>query len=934
MDIALCKRRAADFFLRAHENPVLFYILLFAKPLVDMFYRVSVLDYLLLGYAFLLLALVLIRKPQNFRTLGLHDYLVLGIVFLLFLSFVREPLGFRIFVKTASMFLLFFIGRFASVNTEKMVRVLRLSFAIVVVANLFFCIAGSYGYLTSISFKEWGGAYTFCGLYFFKTDLAMAMLQAIVFLLATKRPRFYDYALAVGALWLTLLSNTRISFVIAFVLIGLSVLHHVERKVKRKFRIFDLRTIFVAGACAVLAVASLSVLGKSDLFQKLGFLGLDVEETAATVEVGADPIDGARQNEGIPVEFAGAPGDGTQILPEDNSLPGLLQKLLEKFYTPANTQGRSEIWRLVFEKFAAGSFLDRLFGYDLVSDEVYHQTNSNVSANAHNAYLKTLYSIGYLGVLLYACFFFLCLRRASRLKNRPVFFIGLSLVALLLVASLTNNSHEYTQLTWLPLFFIGLSFNPSVAEKEVCEVEEKSLFSPIHAPLTDFLHSPFYVPSLFILSILVVILEQQVIGTILFVFLICYLLEEQADITLTSAPFLFICVFDCMCYDSFNKFIGLWWMVFPALGALIYHFIKYRKPFTLGPSFRGLVAVSFAVTFGGLGFISLREYLNPIALYYTAGLGVGMIAVYLLLKTQLGDRVEEAQKARFLHILYAIGLLSVFCVLIQYVKSYEVVKETLQVLDNVISRNNFSTYLIFALPVPFYYARKNPLHLFTALLFILAILLSGSRGGLLAGAITLALCFVGLILCTEARRLRILYASLFGIFFAVALLLIPPIHSFFLSRLNPNGDLVDPYDTRMRFLRALPSNFKSNPLFGQGLGTEANLHIYTPKKGGLCWYHMMIPQIIGSLGIVGILGFGYQIIGRFRMLLRRLSPFVICLALMYIGIFVMSQMNPGELCPLPYEFLVVYLFVLVENEKERPFKDTLSKMWHIKKEAE
>ena len=217
---------------------------------------------------------------------------------------------------------------------------------------------------------------------------------------------------------------------------------------------------------------------------------------------------------------------------------------------------------------------------------------------------------------------------------------------------------------------------------------------------------------------------------------------------------------------------------------------------------------------------------------------------------------------------------------------------------------------------------------------LLAILLSGSRGGLLAGALTFALGFVGLILTTEARKLRVLYISLSGAFLAVAMLLIPSIHKFFLSRLNPNGDLVDAYDTRMRFLRALWPNFKSNPLFGQGLGSEANLHIYTPKKGGLCWYHMMVPQIIGSLGIVGILGFGYQIIGRVRMLLRRLSPFVICLAVMYFGIFVMSQVNPGELCPLPYEFLVVYLFVLVENEKERPFKDTLSKMWHMKKEAE
>ena len=93
---------------------------------------------------------------------------------------------------------------------------------------------------------------------------------------------------------------------------------------------------------------------------------------------------------------------------------------------------------------------------------------------------------------------------------------------------------------------------------------------------------------------------------------------------------------------------------------------------------------------------------------------------------------------------------------------------------------------------------------------------------------------------------------------------------------------------------------------------------------------MMIPQIIGSLGIVGVLGFGYQIYGRVRMILSRFSPFVLCLALSYVGVFLMSQVNPGELCPLPYELLVVFFFVLMESETRVPFRDTLSRMWHNK----
>ncbi|MBQ7376989.1 MAG: O-antigen ligase family protein [Clostridia bacterium] len=922
------RRRIGDVFLHLHENPIPIYILLFCKPIVDMFYSVSLLDYLMLGYAILLFTLLMVRRPSNLRQFRTAEYTVLGILLLLFFAFLREPAGFRIFVKTASMFLLFFIGRFCTVNTERLVRLMRLSFAIVVLTNLFLYFVGNYGILTSISYKEWGNAYTFCGLYYFKTDLAMAMLQALVFILAVKRPRFYDYVLACGALWLTLLSNTRISFAIAFILIGFSVLQHIECRVRRKFRIFDWRTVLTVFLCGIVAVASLYTLGKTEFFKNLGFLGLDVKDSSTVTPENDDVKNDIIWNGDAPIFAVDAEQDGSEtVTPDDTSLKGKLIALFYKFYTPANTQGRSDIWRLVFERFMAGGFLDRLWGYDFVSDVVHHQANTNVSANAHNSYLKTLYSIGYLGVLLYAVFFFFSIRRAHQTKNRPAFFITLGLVSILLFGGLTNNAHEFTQMTWLPLFFLGLLFNKNAAE-EVAEVAERGIYYRLASPMTAFLQSSLYIPVLSLLAVLIVLLEQQVAGTILFVLFLCYLLEEHEDITLTTAPFLLICVFDCMCYDSFNKFIGLWWLAIPAFGALIYRFIRYRHPFRCGPSLRGLLAVSVAITLGGLGFISAREYFNPIALYYTFGLGIGMILVYLAIKSQLGDHPSTAQKERFLVSLYAMGVIAAFCVLIQYAYRFETLIETKQVLKNIISRNNFSTFLIFAIPVPCYFTRRHFAHFFVPFLFFGCILLSGSRGGLLAAAITLVLSLIALILTTEDTRRRTLYTRIFICCLFGSLLLIAPVYQFFLSRLNPDGDLIDTHDTRMRFLRALWPNFKSNPIFGQGLGTEANLHLYTPKKGGLCWYHMMIPQIIGSLGLVGILGFGYQIYGRVRMILSRLSPYVICLALSYIGVFAMSQVNPGELCPLPYEMLVVFFFVLIESEEEKPFRDTLSRMWY------
>ena len=47
------------------------------------------------------------------------------------------------------------------------------------------------------------------------------------------------------------------------------------------------------------------------------------------------------------------------------------------------------------------------------------------------------------------------------------------------------------------------------------------------------------------------------------------------------------------------------------------------------------------------------------------------------------------------------------------------------------------------------------------------------------------------------------------------------------------------------------------------------------------------------------------------------------------GILLMSQVNPGEFCPVPFETLTVLLFILQENrldEAELPLKRRIEKV--------
>ena len=79
---------------------------------------------------------------------------------------------------------------------------------------------------------------------------------------------------------------------------------------------------------------------------------------------------------------------------------------------------------------------------------------------------------------------------------------------------------------------------------------------------------------------------------------------------------------------------------------------------------------------------------------------------------------------------------------------------------------------------------------------------------------------------------------------------------------------------------------------------------------------MMIPQIIGSMGLVGIAAYGVQAFMRAKAVFTKTSKWSLCLGISYLGVLMMSQVNPGEFCPLPFELLAVLLFILQERRLE------------------
>ena len=112
-------------------------------------------------------------------------------------------------------------------------------------------------------------------------------------------------------------------------------------------------------------------------------------------------------------------------------------------------------------------------------------------------------------------------------------------------------------------------------------------------------------------------------------------------------------------------------------------------------------------------------------------------------------------------------------------------------------------------------------------------------------------------------------------------------------------------------------NFFKNPFVGTGILDDSISYGEMNKAGTMTWYHMMIPQVIGSMGLIGVCAYGFQALQRCKLIFTKTSSWSLVLGISYLGILMMSQVNPGEFCPLPFERLTVLFFILQERRIEQ-----------------
>ena len=107
-------------------------------------------------------------------------------------------------------------------------------------------------------------------------------------------------------------------------------------------------------------------------------------------------------------------------------------------------------------------------------------------------------------------------------------------------------------------------------------------------------------------------------------------------------------------------------------------------------------------------------------------------------------------------------------------------------------------------------------------------------------------------------------------------------------------------------------DFKANPLFGRGIGYMGNRDIHHSAKHTLCWYHCSVIQVIASMGITGVAAYTFLNIQRIRCFIKNISFFSLILFTAFIGLEMMSLVNPGVFAPFPYLMFATIYFAAME----------------------
>ncbi len=425
--------------------------------------------------------------------------------------------------------------------------------------------------------------------------------------------------------------------------------------------------------------------------------------------------------------------------------------------------------------------------------------------------------------------------------------------------------------------------------------------------------SKYYLPALVLIAAIAAFTKTALecmyvyVAICVFMFLLC------DDMLSVFAPILFTLQISIEYYRDYSVLTQyMWYAIVPFAAAMLFNIVYYRRPMVRGKFLYPLAAVSAALILGGIGTISSKEYFSATGLYYVLGLGAGQLVLYMLFTSRLENKRDYDRILRVSQVIYAAGLVFAFFIFGFYAENFAKFLEKGGVLFFK-PRNYVTSVFLMSIPMVCILAKRSNVYLIGAALMYAAMLLSGSRSGLLFGTVIMLVCAVYLYITN--KKSRRLYNWLFGAAIvlggAAAAVLIPKLYSARFA----SGGVGD--KTRIEFIKRGISNFLEHPLFGIGVGSMKDLSIFKAYvPGSLMFYHNIVIQIISSTGLAGAVAYGWQFILRVKTLLENRKSELLAFGFTYLGILMMSFTNPGIFCPFPEAGLLTLIFALIEKESK------------------
>ncbi|MBR4800954.1 MAG: O-antigen ligase family protein [Clostridia bacterium] len=445
--------------------------------------------------------------------------------------------------------------------------------------------------------------------------------------------------------------------------------------------------------------------------------------------------------------------------------------------------------------------------------------------------------------------------------------------------------------------------------------------------LTKFFYSDLYLAVLAALILASWISGIMLIGFFAIIIFATVLLVIMDDIK-PLIPILFYVAFCISDTSDLSVYYPYLPCLIPLILAIVFHLIFYHpRRFSLGELGASQILISIALLIGGCTCISLARWTG--ALTYSLLLGVGVFFIYFAWTNYTRGTPYGETSTYFAKIFMWMGLILVGEMITYYIRnrigtpieewsSHEWIDLGWGI------DNNVATLLLLSAPMCFYLATKkeHPTpYILVGVIHYLGIVSAYSRGGLLFAVVTAPIVLVATILKSKNKSESLIIIICLIIVALTAL-------AFVFDKIKAiiSGIFEDGLKSSSRILlyKDALHQFAAHPIFGVGTGYDGPDYENHVEEIVFYWFHSTFFQVVGSMGIVGIIAYGWNYLKRAKVIFKNIfkDTFILFSFLSLLGFELYSMIDTGTFVPLPTMMIVFIMFATIEkHHKEQLLLD-------------